>query len=152
MSVEPNGLQSSSETSHEHMLTQLMQTELVSIPVEQWGFFFPLHVAVWRFIEAKRPGTLGPLKATFREEPYFHGKGATWFTSALGGRDDYLDLLEAIMYPITRNTPAELRERVRARGFFLDSEIPPLDVTLIRRLANIVLREVDSAIESHIGL
>src|SRR5215471_16238794 len=63
---------SRSNASDADLLMKLIRTELVSIPIEHWGFFFPAQVAVWRFIEAKRPGVLGELKATFRDEPYFH--------------------------------------------------------------------------------
>jgi hypothetical protein len=150
MSSNTDGSASRSQTSDGDLLMKLVRTELVSIPIEHWGFFFPMHVAVWRFIEAKRPGVLGGLKATFRDEPCFHGKGARWFTRVLGNRADYIDALEAIMYPITRDAPTETRERVRDRGFFFDSEIPPIETTLVRQLASTVLDEVDKAI--HDGL
>ncbi len=113
--------------SSSDLLNELLRAEMSTIPIEHWGFFFPGHVAVWRFIEAKRPGVLGPLKAGFRSEPYFEGKGATWFCEVLGNDEQYLDLLEAIIYPVTSKAPAGVRERVLERGFFHDDmlSIPP---------------------------
>ena len=133
----------SPEKSDADLLQQLIRAEMRNIPIEHWGFFFPCHVAAWRFIEAKRPEILGPLKAGFRSEPYFEGKGARWFCHVLGNQSEYLDLLEAIMYPITRDASTAIRERVLARGFFKDSEIPPLDPQVVERLAQIILEEVD---------
>jgi hypothetical protein len=126
-----------------NLLGRLLRNELANMPIEHWGFFFPAHVAVWRFIETTRPGVLGPLKARFSDQPYFEGKGSSWFCNVLGNRAEYLHLLEAIMYPITRNAPDSVRDAVRARGFFRDAEIPPLDPGTVRSLAEVVLRAVD---------
>ena len=51
------------------LLQDLLRKEFVSIPIEHWGYFFPCHVAVWRFIQTARPGILGELQAGFDEEP-----------------------------------------------------------------------------------
>src|SRR5262245_17625669 len=100
------------------LLTRLLRNELTSVPIEHWGHLFPAHVAVWRFIEAMRPGVLAPLKAHFSDRPHFEGQGSSWFVDVLGNRDDYLDLIEGIMYPITRNASPAVIDAVRGRGFF----------------------------------
>jgi len=123
----------------------LIRAELANVPIDHWGFFFPCHVAVWRFIQVMRPGILSELKAYFKDEPVFEGKGATWFCEELGSQEEYLDLLEAIMYPITRDAPPGVREAVQRRGFFRDEEIPSIDAGTVQRLAEVVLRSVDQA-------
>lgn len=138
------------ELSDADLLNRLMRTEMTNVPFEHWGFFFPGHVAVWRFIEAKRPGVLGQLKAAFRSEPYFEGKGATWFCDVLGNDEQYLDLLEAIIYPVTSKASTAVRERVLERGFFLDNEILALDAESVRRLAEVVLSKVDEGVRKRL--
>lgn len=134
--------------SDQETLMGLIRRELVSIPVSHWGFFFPCHIAVWRFIEIKRPGSIGTLKATYRDEPCFEGAGSKWFCEVLGDNETYLNLLEAIMYPMTLDAATSARERVRQRGFFLDDELQPLDPEIVQQLAELVLKEVDEGISS----
>src|SRR5262245_61272407 len=129
-------------------MMELIRAELVNIPIEHWGFFFPCHVAVWRFIQVMRPGSLPELSARFDKEPVFRGVGSVWFCGTLGNRDDYIDQLEGIMYPVTKEASPKIREAVRVRGFFREKELPPLDPLAVGRLAIIVLREVDAAIAS----
>jgi hypothetical protein len=114
----------------------------------QWGFFFPCLLAIWRFIEARRPGVLGPAKGGFDTEPYFEGRGARWFMEALTSNDRFVDLLEAIMYPITRDAPEFVRDGVRQRGFFLEAEIPEIPESVVDELAVVTLEEVDQATAS----
>jgi hypothetical protein len=139
MSIELSGRDPVSE------LMGFVRGELTNIPIEHWGFFFPVHIAVWRFIEAMRPGVLGQVKAHFQGQPSFEGKGATWFCEELGSNEKYIGLLESIMYPITRNAPPAVREAVRRRGFFQDDEIPAIETGLVRGLADVVLASVDQA-------
>ena len=129
-------------------LMDLVRTELVNIPVANWGFFFPCHVAVWRYIERMRPGVFGELKAYFKGEPSFEGKGASWFCEDLGSNEDYISALEAIMYPITSSASSALRQVVTQRGFFRDEEIPPIDAAVVDRLASMVLGAVDRAVSA----
>ncbi len=65
------------------LLADLIVHELWSIPADKWGFFFPAHVALWRFIRAERPDVLGELSARFKDEPVFDGRGAEWFCGSL---------------------------------------------------------------------
>jgi hypothetical protein len=124
-------------------LAALLRREITSIPIAQWGYFFPCHVAVWRFIEAHRPGVLGVLSAGYTKEPYFRGKGADWFCGVLGNQGDYLSLLERVMYRLVDDLPAE----AKTRGFLLEHEIPALDLDTIGELSRVVLAHLDTAIE-----
>jgi hypothetical protein len=134
------------EWSDRELLTSLIRRELVTIPIDQWGFFFPCLLATWRFIEKKRPGTLAPAKGGFDTKPYFEGRGARWFMEGLTSNDRFVELLEAIMYPITRDAPERVRDRVMQRGFFLDEEVPEIPSALVDELAAVTLVEVDRAV------
>lgn len=123
------------------LLGDLIRKELLSIPLAQWGYFFPCQVAAWRFIEICRSGHLGPLDAGYDSEPYFFGKGADWFCRELGNSEPYLDLLEAIMYPLVESLPIA----AKVRGYLNDaSEIPEIDGTTIEQLAKFILAKVDA--------
>lgn len=122
-------------------LKALLRRELAAVPVEHWGYFFPIHVAVWRFIEETRPGFLGQLSAGFKGEPYFRGRGADWFVGTLGNTEDYISLLEEIMYPLTRR----LAPLLAGHDSFREDELPEISSDLTQRLATVVLREVDHA-------
>jgi hypothetical protein len=132
-----------SEEARALLLQELLRKELVSIPIEHWGYFFPCHVAVWRFIQALRPGVLGELQAGFDNEPYFKGRGSEWFCGTLGNHGPYLDALEAIMYPLA----GALDQAARGRGFLLETEGPTVELGQVRRLADVVLAQVDEGIE-----
>ena len=123
-------------------LKDLIRREIASIPIAHWGYFYPVHVAVWRFIEAERPGVLGELHSGYDTEPYFKGKGSEWFSGTLGNRDEYLDLLEQIMYPIA----ASLTPEAKKRGFLLEPEVPLPDSDVVRRLTETVLKAADEGV------
>ena len=144
MSTNNDQSELSPDTSDADLLQQLIRTEMRNIPIEHWGYFFPCQIAAWRFIETKRPGIFGSLNAGYDSEPYFIGKGARWFCDVLGNNVQYLDLVEAIIYPVTRDAAPGVRERVVARGFFRDSEIRPLDPAAVKQLAHVILEEVDA--------
>jgi hypothetical protein len=131
------------ETSAER-LTALIRAELANTPIDRWGYFFPCHIAVWRFIEAMRPGVLAPVKASFKAEPEFEGRGAEWFCGVLGSDEAYLNELDAIMYPLVNAIPPEVRER----GFLLEKEVPLITPQVVARLASVVLRRTDEAVRS----
>ncbi len=127
-------------------LMDLLRAELVNVPLDAWGFFFPCHVAVWKFIEVERPGVLGPINARFHGQPVFIGKGATWFCQELGEVEGYFDALEAIMYPLLRNATPILRQKVIERGCFYPEELPDIDPAPVERLAELALHAVDRAV------
>jgi hypothetical protein len=122
-----------------NFLRGLIEAELVATPLVHWAYFFPCHVALWRFIEATRPGVVGPLSAGFDTEPYFAGKGADWFYGELSNYEDVLGPVERIMYSATDHLPASAKQR----GFLTAGEVPPVDVEVCRQLARAVLSRVD---------
>jgi len=124
------------------LLAMLLRKELCSIPIAHWGYFFPCHVAVWRFIEAARPGAIGGLDAGYDSEPYFKGRGSDWFCEMLGNDEGYLTLLENIMYPLVDALTSEIIER----GFLTDTEASGIDENMVRHLEELVLCRVDEAI------
>jgi len=129
------------------LLGTLIRRELAAVPVEHWGFFFPLHVAVWRFLEAVRPAALGPLSTGYDSEPYFQGKGAAWFVGELGNLDDYVEAVDAVM----RNVVQSLGAKVVGVDRFAIEDIPPTDEELLARLATVAVKAVDEAlVDGHV--
>jgi hypothetical protein len=45
-------------------LESLITAELVSIPTYLWGGFFPIHVALWRYLIEQQFGIRGPVNAS----------------------------------------------------------------------------------------
>lgn len=139
-------MSSSQGISSGAILEGLVRGELVATPIEAWGFFFPFHVGVWRFSEELRPGALGPVRAAFLGEPVFEGRGAVWFCDVLCSDPEYLNLVEHIMYQVTRDAPLRVIEAVRERGYFRADELPGFAAADFERVASRVLESVDEAI------
>jgi hypothetical protein len=118
---------------------ELIRTEFSNVPLEHWGYFFPCHVAVWRYIEARYPGVVGPLRAGYSGEPWFEGTGAHWFCGVLGENPQYLDAVEALSYFVVNHLP----DRARVRGSAERREIP--------QLPEPVLTDLVAAIEHEVG-
>lgn len=123
-------------------LDGLLRRELLNIPLEHWGYFFPMQLAVWRYLRGRRPALLGELEAGYDQEPYFKGRGSDWFCTSLGNDLEYLDLLEAIMYPLVDALPRQAHDR----GFVRSNELPDIDAATVARLEEIVLDRADRAI------
>lgn len=120
-------------------LRTLIRNELSAVPIEHWGYYFPCHVAVWRFLEAARPGVLDALAAGYDTEPYFLGKGSSWFVNRLGNDLEYLDVVDKIMRVVVDSLGSKLREKSN-----LDvNQMPEIDELLIARLARISLEKLD---------
>jgi hypothetical protein len=98
--------------------SDLLDLELKGIPLEHWGFFFPCHVAAWRFIRERRPDLLGEIDCGYDHEPWFKGKGATWFLSSVVKDSEYLEGVEGIMYPLA----TKLVSKGRLGGGRLDGD------------------------------
>lgn len=122
----------------------MLENELSAVPLAHWGYFFPCHVAVWKFIEEFRPGVLGGLQAGYDNEPYFRGRGSLWFCDSLGNNEAYLDLIERLMYSMVR----DLMPETMARGFLLRTEVPRIDDATMQSLSELVLKAVDEAVSS----
>ena len=126
-------------------LAELIRGELSAIPFDMWGYFFPCQVGVWRFIELKRPGVLGELKAGYDSEPYFKGKGSTWFCDVLFNDEEYVPLVEDIMYSVVESLKSN-HPNVFAKGSLSPLEVPQIAMEKTQHLAAIVLGAVDKAL------
>ena len=124
------------------LLRTLILNELSNLPIENWGFFFPVFVALWRFIEELRPHTLGTIRAGFDTEPYFHGPRARWFVDSLAHDERILGAAEKIMYGVVDALGSALmgRDSISVR------EVPPIDDALLFELAEATLAFVDDAL------
>ncbi len=120
---------------------ELLRTELLNIPLAQWGFFFPLHGATWRFVETLSSKLIGELDAGYDDEPYFKGRGAKWFVTNITNNSRYLDLAEDIMYSVTDGLPRACFER----GFVRESELPVIDPATVNQLQAVILEAVEAA-------
>ena len=103
--------------------TALLRAELVAIPLEHWGYFFPATVAIWRFVQQSRPDLLGELSAGYKREPWFRGHGALWFTSDLLNAPSVVDALDVLMRSMADGVPSSAWDR----GFLTSAEVvqPP---------------------------
>jgi len=123
------------------LLVKLLKESISATWILKWGYCYPFDLAVWRFIEKTRPGILGPLNSEYDEEPVFYGNGARWFTETLGSDPDYSADIEKFMYWLIGKIP----DSAKRRGFLRDAEIPPLDLELLDRVVEVVLRRADEA-------
>jgi hypothetical protein len=128
------------------LLQGLIRAELLAVWLDHWGYFFPAHIAVWRFIREKRPSALDVLNAGYDTEPWFAGRGAHWFMDQLVNRTDFVDLVERIMYAAADHA---LATPAKERGFLREKEAPEVDLTAASRLARIVLDAVDEGLRTN---
>ena len=124
------------------VLLEYLEAELCNIPIEHWGFFYPCHVGVWRFIGDTWPGILGELQSGFDEEPYFRGKGSEWFCDTLGNDEAYLEAVERIMTLVVDGVSSGAKDR----GFVAVEELPELPMEAVARLLSAVQAQVDAAL------
>lgn len=130
-----------SSTEGEADLRDLIRAEMLNIPLAQWGFFFPIHAAVWRFMRTISPSLLGELNAGYDGEPYFKGQGADWFIENITNNPRYIDLAEDIMYNVTSGLPPAAFDR----GFVLDSELLAIDSSTVDELRSVITGEAQKA-------
>jgi hypothetical protein len=132
----------------ENILLGLVKERLTSVPFNLWGAFFPYLLAVWQFIEVKRPGVLGQLDASYDNEPdaepYFEGKGAEWFTQVLFNYEPFIVKLEQISKGMVEDLVT--KKHILERGFLLLEEVPTIDSDIVKELALIVLAQVDRGV------
>lgn len=115
--------------------TGLLRAELVAIPLEHWGYFFPATVAIWRFVQQSRPDLLGALSAGYKREPWFRGHGALWFTSDLLNAPSVVEALDVLMRSVADAVPSSAWDR----GFLTSAEVvPPHAVTVATLVAAVV--------------
>jgi hypothetical protein len=68
------------------VLLELILDSFSRVSVRQWGYFYPLLIATWRFIWYVRPGILGEvvdIRYVFGSPPQFKGRNADWFAEML---------------------------------------------------------------------
>ena len=102
-------------------LERFVKEELANVPLDQWGFFFPFWVALWRYIEAEHPGTLGELRCGYDDEPYFEGPRAAIFIRFT----EDPNVVSAVEH-MARLAAKSITENARSRGFLKLTEVPPL--------------------------
>ncbi len=124
-------------------LGALIAAELHTVPLANWGFFFPCHLAAWRFIHVRRPSRLGPLKARWDSEPVFEGLGAEWFCEKLGNDNQYLSAVEDIM----RRTVDRLPVSAWDRGFLFAEEVPEIPDRSLATLLESIQKQLSEADE-----
>ena len=122
---------SSDRSAH---LESLLRREFVSTPLAQWGFFFPVTVAVWRYIQAEWPGAVGELRCGFDTEPYFAGDGADWFIDSVLADERVLGPIERLAYAASAALPAS----AVSRGFAKDEDLAPLSASDIAELVEAI--------------
>jgi hypothetical protein len=134
----------SSLSAEGQILLELVEDEFLRTNVHNWGYFFPMLIATWRFIWYVRPGFLGAVvnaKYEYGSPPRFKGKNADWFVEMLVDNNAYQDLVEPLWYQIAEGiTPT-----VRDRAMILKEEMPKLDTIKVEQLAQLILAKVDPA-------
>lgn len=123
-------------------LAAYIHQELLSVPREHWSECFPLQLALWRFLEHTRPGTLELTRAGFDDEgPYFVGRGAEWFYETLWD-ESVAELAEMILTPVV----VSIEEKPsHPAASLVESQLPALDVVSCNALAAIAHQRVDSS-------
>jgi hypothetical protein len=111
-------------------LEALLRREFVSTPLAHWGFFFPVTVAVWRFIQSEWPGAVGELHCGFDTEPYFAGDGAEWFIDSVLADERVLNPIERLAYAASNALP----QSAVSRGFIKQEELTALNARDVEQL------------------
>jgi hypothetical protein len=145
--LEEVGLEASASSllsTEGQILLELIEDEFSRTNVHNWGYFFPILIATWRFIWYVRPGFLGAVvyaKYEHRSPPSFKGKNAAWFVEMLVDNNEYQDLVEPLWYQIAEGITPTVRDREMMRK----EEIPKLDTIRVEQLAQLILARVDHA-------
>lgn len=115
---------------------------LSQVPTENWGYFFPCMIAIWRFLYSERPGLLGLLDAEYAGEPLLRGESARWFMNEIMDDSEVVDLLEQLMYPLCRDLSGRGLFR---RGLIRPEDLQTLDQSVLTRLVDAVVKKADAA-------
>ncbi len=125
-------------------LVDLLKARIKGVPIENWGYFYPCHLAAWDFIESKWPGKLGPVKSGFDSEPWFQGPKSDWFEDLISNNVEYVELVEKILTKVADN----LKKDVLDRGFLMNEESLSLDVASISNLEHVIEQAVKAGVKS----
>jgi hypothetical protein len=141
-------------------LAELVRREHSNVPVGAWGFFFPVVIALWRFLNEASGGSLGRVRAIWADTagpthaelevdgdqyllrrggspsfdvsggPMFIGPGGTWLMDQLV-EGPLLDLVERVAYSVADSVP----NIVKSKGSVSVGDVPPPDGALVSELA-----------------
>jgi hypothetical protein len=126
-------------------LQEALKVELSSIPLEHWPGHFPCIIAILRFLECARPGTVRLERAGVDEGgPYYSGAGVGWFLDTVWEDPDVRELADAIMLEVVVALRALPRDP-DGMDFVRHDRLPPLPANQIDRLEGLVLSRVDAA-------
>jgi hypothetical protein len=142
-------------------LAELLRQEHSNVPVGAWGFFFPVTLAAWRFVNLVAEDTLGEVAAAWLDTsapvpteievvgdrymlrhkqesdldpesgPLFFGPGGDRLLRELQ-EGELLDAVEAMAFSILRSLPP----RVKDRGVADVSDVPTPPADLLDRLSD----------------
>jgi hypothetical protein len=155
-------------------LKEILIHELESIPPYFWGGFFPIHIAIWRFLLEKYSGYFGKVQAikdsslsgipsrlviddlTYSLTKYPSDIPDDFETSGYGLSGDRIDILNQILWE-----SEEIFQRVERLGYFLAKSIsdivdandrlkyiPILDDDLLSELASLCIAQCDRLINN----
>ena len=146
-------------------LAALLRQEHANVLSGAWGFFFPVVLAVWRYLNSVSAEALGEVHAvwtdteaavpteievrgekfvvTHRQElsfdpdegPLFFGSGGTWLVGELE-EGPFVEAVEAVAYDMLNRVP---KGRL-AEGPLSLREVPEADEALVDRLASTARR------------
>jgi hypothetical protein len=150
-------------------LAHLVWQEHARTPVGVWGFFFPVTVAVWRFLIETHDPRAGKVHALWHDQtvplpnefeiegesyfarrgrcsfdpekgPLFLGDGGNWLMELVEA-PAVTDALEAVAYAVPDSIPMEHRSRLQIDP----RHIPQPDARLVQDLATALQTAVASA-------
>ena len=153
-------------------LAELIRREHSNVPVGAWGFFLPVVIALWRFLNDISAGRLGRVRAIWADVsgltqaelevdgdqyllhrggppsfdvaggPMFIGPGGTWLMDQLA-EGPLLDLVERVAYSVADTVSIS----AKSKGSVSIDEVPPPNPALTSALANLaeqLLRQTSS--------
>jgi hypothetical protein len=146
-------------------LADLIRREHSNVPVGAWGFFFPVVIALWRFLNDISAGRLGRVRAIWADVsgptqaelevdgdqyllrrggppsfdvaggPMFIGPGGTWLMDQLA-EGALLDLVERVASSVADSVSPS----AKSKGSVSIDEVPPPDPALVSNLAHLAER------------
>jgi hypothetical protein len=122
-------------------LCEFLRIELTTIPVEHWKDYFPLQVAVLRFLGVRYPGKVALTRAGFdKAGPYVAGQGINWFADDLWTQEDILELADLLLTGVVVDLKRRYPEGVDTPTSVL------LDADMAARLERRIVEEADKAV------
>ena len=144
------------------LLASLVRKEHSNLPVGAWGFFFPVVLAVWRFLNITHPGALGEVHPRWAdrsaavptevevsgdsylirhtaalsfdptEGPVLLGPGGSWIAEEMSS-GPLLDAVESLAYAVS----GSIAQSLPRGGVLRLEQIPPPDRALVVEVARV---------------